>query len=82
MENATVGMQKAGSYRGTGGIGAFIQRESVFGYILIFPAMILLTGLVAYPFLTAINPSLAALSLPEHSNTISTPRELVIVATS
>lgn len=59
MENATAGVQTRENYRGTTSFRAFWQKEPVFGYVLILPAMVLLTGLVAYPFLTAINLSLS-----------------------
>jgi len=48
-----------GNATGTTSLRAFLEREAFFGYVLILPAMVLLTGLVAYPFLTAINLSLS-----------------------
>ena len=35
-------------------LGALLQREHVLGYLLVLPALVLLAGLVAYPFLMAL----------------------------
>ena len=37
-----------------GELGQVLQRESVLGYLFVLPAVLLLVGLVAYPFIIAL----------------------------
>lgn len=56
--------------RAVGGLQGFWQREAVFGYLLILPALVLIILLVAYPFFKAIQFSLSSAIIGQAINFI------------
>ncbi len=67
--DSTVAVRAGAPSRG-GGLGALLEREGVLGYVLMFPALLLLLIFMAWPFIRGIGFAL-------YSDKIGTPGEFV-----